>query len=120
MKIPIFPGKYHQNGGFSMAMFVYRRVHINETSWKNRNLDPWIEFGAYVDDKAWQKCKPITVQTPPLWGPGPGLQTLHVDPLKPVATISPAPSQHITSPNQHISTLLISGQPTSLTYPPQK
>ena len=25
MKIPIFPGKYHQNGGFSMAMLVYRR-----------------------------------------------------------------------------------------------
>ena len=22
MKIPIFPGKYHQNGGFSMAMLV--------------------------------------------------------------------------------------------------
>ena len=22
----IFPGKYHQNGGFSMAMLVYRRV----------------------------------------------------------------------------------------------
>ena len=28
MKIPIFPGKYHQNGGFSMAMLVYRRVAI--------------------------------------------------------------------------------------------
>ena len=27
MKIPIFPVKYHQNGGFSMAMLVYRRVH---------------------------------------------------------------------------------------------
>ena len=26
MKTPIFPGKYHQNGGFSMAMLVYRRV----------------------------------------------------------------------------------------------
>ena len=26
MKITIFPGKYHQNGGFSMAMLVYRRV----------------------------------------------------------------------------------------------
>ena len=25
-KIPIFPGKYHQNGGFSMAMLVYRSV----------------------------------------------------------------------------------------------
>ena len=30
MKITIFPGKYHQNGGFSMAMLVYRRV---VTSW---------------------------------------------------------------------------------------
>ena len=28
MKIPIFPGKYHQNGGFSMAMLVYRRVGV--------------------------------------------------------------------------------------------
>ncbi len=26
MKIPIFPVKYHQNGEFSMAMLVYRRV----------------------------------------------------------------------------------------------
>ena len=28
MKIHIFPGKYHQNGGFSMAMLVYRRVTV--------------------------------------------------------------------------------------------
>ena len=28
MKITIFPGKYHQNGGFSMAMLVYRRVFL--------------------------------------------------------------------------------------------
>ena len=27
MKIPIFPGKYHQNGGFSMAMLVSGRVN---------------------------------------------------------------------------------------------
>ena len=26
MRIPICTGKYHQNGGFSMAMLVYRRV----------------------------------------------------------------------------------------------
>ena len=26
MKISIFPGKYHQNGGFSMAMLVSWRV----------------------------------------------------------------------------------------------
>ena len=25
---PIFPGKYHQNGGFSMAMLVYRSVFL--------------------------------------------------------------------------------------------
>ncbi len=25
---PIFPGKYHQNCGFSMAMLVYRRVYL--------------------------------------------------------------------------------------------
>ena len=25
-KIPIFPGKYHQSGVFSMAMLVYRSV----------------------------------------------------------------------------------------------
>ena len=24
---PIFPGKYHQNGGFSMAMLVYKSLH---------------------------------------------------------------------------------------------
>ena len=33
MKIPIFPGKYHQNGGFSMAMLVYRSVLIGEKLW---------------------------------------------------------------------------------------
>ena len=27
-EIPTFPGKYHQNCGFSMAMLVYRRVYI--------------------------------------------------------------------------------------------
>ena len=30
MKIYIFPGKYHQNGGFSMAMLVYMRVISHE------------------------------------------------------------------------------------------
>ena len=28
MKIPLFPGKYHQNGGFSVAMLVSGRVNI--------------------------------------------------------------------------------------------
>ena len=45
MKIPIFPGKYHQHGGFSMAMLVYRRVSdsiyrnvIRKMWWKNLRL----------------------------------------------------------------------------------
>ena len=28
MKHPSFPGKYHQIGGFSMAMLVYRSVMV--------------------------------------------------------------------------------------------
>ena len=31
MKIPIFPCKYHQNGGFSMAMLVLGRVVVSNT-----------------------------------------------------------------------------------------
>ena len=37
MKIPIFPGKYHQNGGFSWAMLVYRRVIFVEI-WDDRMI----------------------------------------------------------------------------------
>ena len=33
MKITIFPGKYHQNGGFSMAMLVSWRVHPWNLRW---------------------------------------------------------------------------------------
>ncbi len=33
---PIFLGKYHQNGGFSMAMLVYRRVIFFGGKWKSR------------------------------------------------------------------------------------
>ena len=29
MKIPIFPGKYHQNGGFSMAMLVLANIWMS-------------------------------------------------------------------------------------------
>ena len=29
MKIPIFPGKYHQNGGFLWAMLVSGRVSLS-------------------------------------------------------------------------------------------
>ena len=34
---PIFPGKYHQNGGFSMAMLVYRRVYLYVESESTRH-----------------------------------------------------------------------------------
>ena len=41
---PIFPGKYHQNGGFPMAMLVYRSVD-GVQSWSLRdfhvNRRPW-------------------------------------------------------------------------------
>ena len=41
---PIFLGKYHQNGGFSMAMLVYRRVFFKGRTVKlqegNSNLRP--------------------------------------------------------------------------------
>ena len=30
----IFLGKYHQNGGFSMAMLVYRRVTAGTPTWR--------------------------------------------------------------------------------------
>ena len=39
---PIFPGKYHQNGGFSMAMLVYRRVLLPASSSRDLvGLDPF-------------------------------------------------------------------------------
>ena len=40
MKIPIFPGKYHQNGGFSMAMLVSGRVMGKEMEdlWTFQNV----------------------------------------------------------------------------------
>ena len=38
MKIPMFPGKYHQKGGFSMAMLVLGRVG------GMTNLDSWMIF----------------------------------------------------------------------------
>ena len=49
MKIPIFPGKYHQNGGFSMAMLVYRRVRPSESP----------NFA--TDDLLAYQCQPSTV-----------------------------------------------------------
>ncbi len=44
MKITIFPGKYHQNCGFSMAMLVYRRV--NEIGLKK-----------FISEMCWQKAQ---------------------------------------------------------------
>ena len=38
MKIPIFPDKYHQNGGFSMAMLVYRSVIFQPSFFRGCNL----------------------------------------------------------------------------------
>ena len=41
---PIFPGKYHQNGGFSMAMLVYRRVIVFKGT--NKNLPPTSSYNS--------------------------------------------------------------------------
>ena len=40
MKIPMFPCKYHQNGGFSMAMLVLGRVVIKvpRQKWTNKRV----------------------------------------------------------------------------------
>ena len=40
MKIPIFPGKYHQHGEFSMAMLVYRRVMV---------MNPMVQIQMYEE-----------------------------------------------------------------------
>ena len=40
MKTPMFPCKYHQNGGFSMAMLVLGRVYINVP-------DEWWDFNTF-------------------------------------------------------------------------
>ena len=37
MKIPIFPGKYHQNGGFSMAILV---VSLQEGTLPESDIAP--------------------------------------------------------------------------------
>ena len=41
MKIPIFPGKYHENGGFSMAMLVYRSVYLLWSSFTPSKTHTW-------------------------------------------------------------------------------
>ena len=38
---PIFPGTYHQNGGFSMAMLVYRSVLHSNFEVVGKKKDPW-------------------------------------------------------------------------------
>ena len=38
MKIPMFPCKYHQNGGFSMAMLVLGKVYIYICVWVYTHL----------------------------------------------------------------------------------
>ena len=82
MKIPIFPGKYHQNGGFSMAMLVYRSVlHVLfrslelgfkllerwtcfvGTIWDGtRGL--WCSAGFWREDHSWQ----LELQSNQVWG----------------------------------------------------
>ena len=48
MKITIFPSKYHQNCGFSMAMLVYRRVILalfdSDSPRKIRQSDDLLKF----------------------------------------------------------------------------
>ena len=46
MKITIFPGKYHQNCGFSRAMLVYRRVLsiVRFRKWKTPGPTPLPEI----------------------------------------------------------------------------
>ena len=39
---PIFPGKYHQNGGFSWAMLVLGRVKKNKSPPHTINLKHWL------------------------------------------------------------------------------
>ena len=41
---PIFLGKYHQNGGFSMAMLVYRRVCKGPPKWPKIHGFHWGYF----------------------------------------------------------------------------
>ena len=54
MKIPIFPGKYHQNGGFSWAMLVYRRVP-QIISWR---IIPGLVSGWLPPFKNWKENNP--------------------------------------------------------------
>ncbi len=72
MKIPIFPGKHHQIGGFSMAMLVYRSVgvaeqnthtHTHPTGFHSQSLNlssPSICFGSWPDTlqhhNGWAPC----------------------------------------------------------------
>ena len=60
MKIPIFPGKYHQNGGFSsqlcMAMLVnFGGVTINQGWEKSGSKDPldWMVSGDTKMSHSW-------------------------------------------------------------------
>ena len=45
LKTPMFPCKHHQNGGFSMAMLVYRRVNCWNASFL---LGPGLFSGAML------------------------------------------------------------------------
>ncbi len=59
MKIPTFPGKYHWNGGFSMAMLVYRRVTFSNLPYPKRSVLGMISLHNYlfeVMSYEWLKC----------------------------------------------------------------
>ena len=66
MKIPIFPVKYHQNGGFSMAMLVHRSVHFFLGHWishwifKSRSC--WLHWSHsdWVGQNSWKGKKHVS------------------------------------------------------------
>ena len=68
MKIPIFPGKYHQNGGFSMAMLVYRRVKYYTNSIKQKQTH-WCHMNFWIlASTPWTlevQHQQLVIRTPP-------------------------------------------------------
>ena len=70
MKIPTFPGKYNQNGGFSMAMLVYRRVSPKKK--RDMNLANPLENvpKSGRNSRIWNITKCLPNQTIPYKKPG--------------------------------------------------
>ena len=66
MKITIFPSKYHQNGGYSMAMLVYRSVTDCCTSViLQRRCFELRSTGSFQDD--WKAGKASLIQAQHIW-----------------------------------------------------